>query len=726
MKRHEINTFNTTLKRERQKRGWSQQHIAELVGIDINTVSRWERGVSFPTRSIQPKLCALFDMTIQELGLFSDIASEDKVEAGATPLDVTVNVAMLLSPAAISTDRTTSSTSPSLPTTPILPITAPSAEPRNPYKGLRAFRQEDAHDFFGRNQLIQEMVSYLRHCLAKAEEQADTARFLAVIGPSGCGKSSVVQAGVLQHLQVGVITDSEEWVYLAPITPGKYPITALATALARYTTDVSMTALRDELNKPTARGLHTVAQQIVTQPSTKVVLVIDQFEELFTQTEDEAERQQFIDLLLTACTEPGGAVIVLLTLRADFYDRPMAYLRLGHLIEQQHAAVFPLSVSELLDIIEQPAALDDVQVTFEESLVRDMLMEMQGQHNALPLLQFTLDQLFQRRAGHLLTRRAYEEIDGIRGALSRQAEQTYASLPSTVHRDLARVLFLRLVDLSVTEREATRLRPPLAIFTFADVAQTQRMHAVIAAFTEARLLATDQDDGNSSSVEISHETLLRVWPRYVEWQRKFRWDAHLQQNIGRDAATWVKHGKRRDRLYRGTQLAEARAWARRNMPNEQEGYFLRASVDRGRRVRILGTLSVLLIVVALLPFVANLFGIRTFFSNPIPPGGWWIMPVTNQHIHSNLLLEAYAYPGALTEPVIAYVDFTMRWYEPGTVWFTACHLTQHTSNNIFVCTVNLHSLRAPPGPVLISFNVYDTMGNVRDAPNGVHRIYYSP
>ena len=290
-----------------------------------------------------------------------------------------------------------------------------------------------------------------------------------------------------------------------------------------------------------------------------------------------------------------------------------------------------------------------------------------------------------------------------------------------MHRDLARVLFLRLIDLSVTEQEPTRLRPPLALFTFADAAQTLRMREVITAFTEARLLTTDLSDSNASTIEICHETLLRAWPRYVEWQRALRWDAHLQQNIGRDAASWSQHGKRRDRLYRGTQLHEAQSWARRNMPIEQEGTFLRASANRSRNVRIFGILSLLLVAVALLPFVANLFGIRTFFSTPILPGGWWIMPVTNQHIHTTLLFEAYAYPSASTEPTIAYVEFTMRWYEPGTAWFTACHLTQHTSNNIFACTVNLHSLRAPPGPVLISFNVYDTKGNVRDAPNG-----YSP
>lgn len=729
MKKRKSIAFKDILTKERLQRGWTQQYMAEQVGVDKNTVSRWERDVSSPTLSIQPQLCALLGMTTQELGLFSDIAPPSEVEANIPPDGAVADIAMQLLPTDISTDHTIPSTPPPLPVppdSPSIPIIASPSEPRNPYKGLRAFHQEDARDFFGRDELIQGMISHLRHLLTRAEEQADTARFLAIIGPSGCGKSSVVQAGVMPRLQADAITSSEVWTYLLPMTPGKHPITALAIALDKYMIGSSIESLCDELNKPAARGLHMLARQIADQPAAKVVLVVDQFEELFTQTEDETERQQFIDVLLTACTEPGGVVIVLLTLRADFYDRPMAYRQLGQLIEQQHETVFPLSVSELLAVIEQPAALDDVQITFEDSLVRDMLLEMQGQHNALPLLQFTLDQLFQRRAKRLLTHHTYEEIGGIRGALSLKAEQIYESLPSKAHRDLARALFLRLIDLGGTEQETTRLSIALNTFTFAYAVQTQMMREVITAFTEARLLTTSQGDDKASNVEISHEALIRAWPHYMEWQREFRWDAHMQRSINRDATAWVQYGKRRDRLYRSTQLSEAQLWAQRNVPNEQELTFLQASIGRRKRVRMFGTLIALLVIVAILPFTASLFGIRTFFSSPVPPGGWWVSPLPNQYVHDELLFEAHAYPGAPTEPGIAYVEFTMRWYEPGTSWFTACHLTKPTSDNIFACTLNLHTMGAPSGRILISFNVYDVMGNFQQAPNGVHSIYYSP
>lgn len=721
MKDREIAQFKDILKRERLRHGWSQQYVAEKVGVNADAVSRWERGISFPKLSVQPDLCQLFAMTTQELGIFSEVAVTSEVDADTTLSDIAGNMHQPQVEPLV--NQTNTLTLPSLAITPS--ISTPLSTPRNPYKGLRAFHQEDAQDFFGRDQLIQEMIGHLRHLVTKAEEQAAMACFLAVIGPSGCGKSSVVQAGLLPYLQAGALTNSEKWIYLAPITPGKHPIAALATALSKYISTSTTEALCEQLNKPAARGLHKLAMQIAAQPATKVALVIDQFEELFTQTENETERQQFIDLLLSACTEPAGVVMVLLTLRADFYDRPMAYQRLGRLIEQQHEAVFPLSVSELLTVIEQPVALADVQVAFEDDLVRDMLIEMQGQHNSLPLLQFALDQLFLRREGHLLTRRAYEEIGGIRGALSKHAERIYADLPSKAHRDLARELFLRLLDFGVTEREVTRRCALLTAFVFVDAEKTQIMYEVIATFINARLLTTDQGEGEIGHIEISHEALISEWPRYVEWQQEFRWDAHLQQSVSRDAALWAQDSKRRDLLYHGTRLTETRGWAQRNTVNRQEWAFLRASVGRSRRVRLFGTLIAMLVVVVSLPLVAGLFGVRTALSNPVLPGGWWVMPITNQHVGDVLLFEAYAYPGVPTAPPIAYIDFTMRWYKAGTAWFTACHLTQHTSNNMFACTVHFHSLGAPPGPILISFDVYDTMGNVRNAPNGVHRIYYS-
>ena len=308
-----------------------------------------------------------------------------------------------------------------------------SGEPRNPYKGLHAFTAKDAGDFFGRKRLIDELVKDIAGIVASEQPTSDAGRLLAIVGPSGSGKSSVVMAGLLPRLQHGALPGSETWVLLSPMVPGKHPIEALGLTLAAHFPDRSFTSIREDLEDDAARGLHVLAKQ----RESKVVLLVDQFEELFTQTESEDERRRFIDLLLTAVSEAHGSLIALLTVRADFSDRPMHYPDLGHLIERQHRAVFPMEIEDLRATIERPAALLDVGLTFEGNLVGDLLFEMQGQVGALPLLEFTLDQLFERRSNHCLTLQAYREIGGVKGALSQHAEKTYAVLPSDEHRHLA-------------------------------------------------------------------------------------------------------------------------------------------------------------------------------------------------------------------------------------------------------------------------------------------------
>jgi len=198
----------------------------------------------------------------------------------------------------------------------------PLFEPHNPYKGLRAFSAQDAQDFFGREQLIQELIQEFRRLLVPEQPGNGSSRLLAIIGPSGSGKSSVLMAGVLPRLQTGVIPGSQKWIYLGPIMLGRHPIEALALTLSPHFSARELNSILKELEGEDARGLHQLAASLTVQSDAKVVLIVDQFEELFTQTTSEKERQRFIDLLVTAVTEPRGPLIVFLALRADFYDRP--------------------------------------------------------------------------------------------------------------------------------------------------------------------------------------------------------------------------------------------------------------------------------------------------------------------------------------------------------------------------------------------------------------------
>jgi serine/threonine protein kinase len=486
----------------------------------------------------------------------------------------------------------------------------PEFEPRNPYKGLRAFAKNDAADFFGRESLIEELVDRVKGIPLPERPGVPMARLLAVIGASGSGKSSVVMAGLLPRLERGVLPGSEQWVYLEPVVPGAHPLEALALTLALRLSGGSVKSILEDLEDESARGLHLLATRLVRAPGQQVVLFIDQFEELFTLTTSEEERSHFIDLLVTAMTEPRGPLCVLLTLRADFYDRPIAYPALHQLIETHQKTVLPMTLADLRAVIKGPAALPDVQLIFEGSLVGDLLFEVGGQVGALPLLQFTLEQLFERHKGHTLTMQAYREIGGVRGALAKHAEDAYTALPSEEHRKLARALFLRLIDSGITHQDATRRRAILSELALPAAKETELLQQVTASFLDARLLTTNEMAG-TPTIEVSHEALIREWTRLSDWLREAREDIRLQQTISGDVAEWQRHGKPGDRLYRGSQLKEARAWARRSTPSGNEMAFLRASA--ANRVRfVVSVLAVLLLVVSSI-------GIASWFlTHPAP------------------------------------------------------------------------------------------------------------
>lgn len=481
-----------------------------------------------------------------------------------------------------------------------LPTPAPAFEPRNPYKGLHAFTQDDARDFFGRDTLVQEMVTTLVRVLnVSSLPGIPGKRLLAVVGPSGSGKSSAIMAGLMPRLQQGVLSSSETWTYLDPMVPGQHPLDALAYALLARFPGKSLQDVRDVLSKNGVYGLHQLATFLVQQPGARIVLLIDQLEELFSPETTEAERQQFIDLLVAAANEPGGPVIVLLTLRADFYDRPFAYPALGQLIQQQQCAVLPMKLDDLRAVIERPTTLPDVWLTFEDNLVGDILFEMQGQVEALPLLEFALDQLFQRRRGHLLTSQAYREIGGVKGALAKHAEDTYAALPSDEHRGLARALFLRLIT---TGHDSSRRRAPLAEFMPGNSTQAQRMQETIEAFLAARLLTTNQMAG-VTTLEISHEALIREWARLKDWKDRAQEDMRLQQMLSNDVAEWESRGKPRDRLYRRSRSKEFKTWREHNLISKQEAAFLKASARWQTTTRIGLAAIVLLILALVLPTI---------------------------------------------------------------------------------------------------------------------------
>jgi serine/threonine protein kinase len=484
----------------------------------------------------------------------------------------------------------------------LLPARQLSWEPRNPYKGLRAFTQDDADDFFGRDALVYKMVETVREMLTVMLSTMSGTRLLAVLGPSGSGKSSVVMAGLLPRLQKDALPNSSNWIYLKPVVPGVHPLEALALAFALHMPQSSLKTVCEDLQGDSTRGMHLLAQSLVSLPDGKVVLLVDQFEEVFSNIVSEQERRQFVDLLVTAATEPGGPVIVLLTLRADYADRPMLYPALSRLIEAHSISVLPMDLLDLRAVIEKPAALPSVQLEFEENLVGDLLFETQKQAGALPLLSFTLELLFQLREGHVLTMQAYKRIGGVKGALATWAERTYNSLPGDEYRTRARMVFLRLINPGISEQDATRRRAVRSEFELSDPHETRLLGEIIDAFVAARLLTASEVAG-VTTIEVSHEALIREWSRLAAWLREARDDIHLQQVISQDAAAWQRRKRSADRLYRGSQLKEARNWAKHNMPSEQEMAFLRAGARRQMHARVIRAIVACVVLLLIMPFV---------------------------------------------------------------------------------------------------------------------------
>ncbi|MBN1966457.1 MAG: protein kinase [Anaerolineae bacterium] len=443
--------------------------------------------------------------------------------------------------------------------------------PENPYKGLRPFQAADTRDFFGREKLIETLVSWMG-------ESGEFARFLAVVGPSGSGKSSVVRAGLIPALWRGDLPGSEKW-FIVDMLPGPHPLDELEIALMRIAADQASN-LHEPLTRD-QRGLLRASQLILPNDGSELVIVVDQFEEAFTLVEDEDSCQQFLDLLHNAVTAPRSRVRVVITLRADFYDKPLYYPEFGEMMRSRMETILPLSAEELQRAISKPA--EQLGVTFEEGLVATMVSEIHYQPGALPLLQYALTELFDNRDGRRLTRRAYEQIGRTTGALARRAETIYAELDS-VGQEAARQMFLRLVTLG-EGAEDTRRRVPRAEL-LAVAPDTDMMDEVIDTYTAYRLLTLDHDPATRVPlVEVAHEAILREWQRLRNWLDASRHDIRQQRLLAAAAADWLAAGQDTSYMLHGSRLEQFATWAAETpiALTQTEREFLDTSLDWQRQ-----------------------------------------------------------------------------------------------------------------------------------------------
>lgn len=418
---------------------------------------------------------------------------------------------------------------------------------RNPYKGLRTFEEADAPDFFGREALVERL-------LARLAEDGDLARFLAVVGPSGSGKSSVVKAGLLPALRVGGLPGSEQW-FFAEMLPGMHPLEEVELALTRIASAPGLNLL--PLLREDERGLLRAVRQVLPDRQSQALLVIDQFEELFTLVADPAESVHFLDSLYAAVTAPRSPLRAVITLRADFMDRPLQFGDFGELLRQRIEFVLPMTAEELNQAITGPARQVGVQI--DPTLLAAIVADVHDEPGILPLLEYALTEVFERRADHTLTLTSYQAIGGVLGALARRAEGVYDRL-SQAQQAVARQVFLRLVTLGEgTEDTRRRVR----CSELAAVAQGAKLlGAVLDAFTTARLLTFDRDAlTREPTVEVAHEALLREWLRLRAWLEESRADVREQRVLAAAAQEWEEAGREASYLLSGSRLAQFEGWA---------------------------------------------------------------------------------------------------------------------------------------------------------------------
>ncbi|WP_221334863.1 hypothetical protein [Streptomyces sp. EAS-AB2608] len=445
-----------------------------------------------------------------------------------------------------------------------------------PYAGLVPFRQSDADTFFGREELTGQLVEHLRE-----------KRFLVLFGASGSGKSSVLCAGVLPRFS---------GTPALVLTPGPHPLEECAIQLAARA-GLAPGSLHAELATD-PRALHRVLRQILAgsaEPADEHLLVVDQFEEVFTLCRDPAEREAFVASLLHAAQTPDSRCRVVLAVRSDFYTHCTRLPGLVAALADAHVPVGPMTTDELRAAIVRPAAR--AGLTVEGALLATLVADAHGRPGALPLLSHALLETWHRRRGNALTLAGFQAAGGFEGALAQTAEAFHAGLSET-QRHLTRRLFLRLVALGEGTEDTKRRVPRHELDDTADTAH------VLEAATRARLLTVDRDH-----VEITHEALIRCWPRLGTWLGEDRDQLRLHRALTEATAVWESLDHDPDTLYRGVRLAAVKDIPRDALTARERAFrdasetaekaaALRVRRQVRRLRRLVGALVVLLVCVA--------------------------------------------------------------------------------------------------------------------------------
>ncbi|MER5645884.1 hypothetical protein [Streptosporangium sp. NPDC002524] len=443
-----------------------------------------------------------------------------------------------------------------------LSLAAPASDEERtpPYLGLATYGPEDASRFFGRERLVRQVCDRLLD-----------SPFLAIFGPSGAGKSSLMRAGVLPAIEAGAVEGSQDWL-VALLTPGHRPVQELANHLGNAC-DVAADSVHRALSShPEAVGL-LLSRLSADRPAGRhVVIVVDQFEEVFTHCQDEHERACFIAALM--CASRHARTHVVLGIRADFYTRCADYPELVAALQDRQLLIGPMEEDDLRSVVTGPAGRMEMKA--EPELVELVVDEARGQVGALSLVSHALLETWRRRRGSSLTVAGYRAAGGVRRAIAQSAERVYGGLDAD-ERETARRMFLRMIVPGDGTEDCRRRAPRAELAGEGDGSAAGVLDTLIT----ARLVTADED-----SVTIAHEALIRGWPRLRSWLEEDRELLQAHRRLTEAAAEWDQHHRDQTFLYLGVRLAR---WD--DIPADGLNDLERAFLDAGRRRRASRTAS---------------------------------------------------------------------------------------------------------------------------------------
>ncbi|MEJ7738401.1 MAG: TIR domain-containing protein [Chitinophagaceae bacterium] len=444
-----------------------------------------------------------------------------------------------------------------------------------PYRGLKFFREEDAPFFFGRDAFI-----------SKLETIVSQRSLVAVIGASGSGKSSVVRAGLLPRLRLG--KNGEQWDIITMV-PGDQPLKNLAASLLPLIEPdmkevdrlIEVTKLADALGSRQVSLRDVIKIALQKQPGTnKLMLIVDQWEEVYAPAINETTRIRLLDELLDAVSPETLSIV--LTLRGDFYNQVLTYRPFSDRLQDGVVNISQMNREELKEVIESPA--HKVGLSFETGLVNRILEKVEGQPGSMPLLEFVLMELWKLRQGSLMTHNAYEVIGEVDGAIAAHAESVFTKL-LPIEQDITRRVFLQLIHPGFTVTDVnvqpTRRRTSFSEFEEGDI-------PVIRKLADAHLVVIGRNDINGEEIiDLVHEALILEWERLRNWIEDTRAFLNWREQLRTLVAIAKMNNYEGNTFLQGKLLAEAKQWIldRPSDLSTSEKDYIRYSLAATKNIR---------------------------------------------------------------------------------------------------------------------------------------------